>query len=378
MTRTFEEAIPDPGWVQRFRRGVRRWYRRHGRVLPWCGEQDPYRVWVREVMLQQTTVTAVVPFLERFLSRFPDVEALAQADEEEGLRCWEGLGYYSRARNLHKAAQIIVDEWTERWPDDISAWRQLPGVGPYTAGAITSFALGQSSPIVEANTLRLYSRLMGMTCDPRRGEGLRKLWQFAKRIVPTTRPGEFNQALIDLGATVCRPDPDCGHCPVRSCCAACEMGAVEAIPVAVNRPAVSEVTETVVVVRRGAHVLLVKHPEGQRWAGLWDFPGWVSDPWVGATGNRARHLEEQLQAVGLCTRGMRRLDQLRHQVTRFKIKRDVYLATWHDGEWADLDREVCWEMTGRLTERPLCTPARRITRSACWEQVETAHTNFPR
>ena len=151
-----DEAGVSSEWVARFRRSVRRWYSRSGRDLPWVGERDPYRVWVREIMLQQTTVKAVVPYLERFLERFPSVEQLAASDGEEVLRVWEGLGYYSRARNLQKAARKVVDEWGGVWPTSVVELESLPGVGRYTAGAIVSFAFGEPGPIVEANTSRMF------------------------------------------------------------------------------------------------------------------------------------------------------------------------------------------------------------------------------
>ena len=163
-------------WVSRFRRNVRRWYKTRGRDLPWVGQRDPYAVWVREIMLQQTTVTAVVPYLGRFLDRFPTVQVLAAAELDEVLRAWEGLGYYSRARNLHKAARMIVHEWGGLWRETAGELEALPGVGRYTAGAIASFAFGQPSAIVEANTARLYARLMALESDLTQSASRRQLW----------------------------------------------------------------------------------------------------------------------------------------------------------------------------------------------------------
>lgn len=352
--------LPDAEWVQAFRRRVRHWYRRHGRNLPWRGERDPYRVWVREVMLQQTTVTAVVPFLARFLERFPRVETLATAGEEDVLKAWEGLGYYSRARNLHRAARVVVEDWGGLWPEDVVELRSLPGVGPYTAGAIMSFAMDQASPIVEANTLRLYARLTGMTRDPRRGEGLRQLWSFAERIVPRTGPGEFNQALMDLGATVCGDVPDCLACPVRSCCTACERGEVGKIPVPTKRVAVTDVYETAVIVKRDARVLLLRHPEGKRWAGLWDFPRFETGHPSGTDSARLREIEKQLLQKGIGARVTDRISQFQHAVTRFRIHLDVVAADWTDGERLDDDLQNCWQRIDQLEERALSNPGRRI------------------
>src|SRR5580704_2948280 len=174
--------------TRRFRRALAAWYGRHARPLPWRNTNDPYRIWISEIMLQQTTVVAVVPYFERFLKRFPTLALLAAAKEEEVLRLWEGLGYYSRARNIHKTARRIVSEHDGGFPDSVEALRELPGIGRYTAGAIASFAFQRPAPILEANTLRLYSRLLGFRGDPRSAAGQKLLWDFATQIVPRTRP----------------------------------------------------------------------------------------------------------------------------------------------------------------------------------------------
>ncbi len=182
-------------------------------------------------MLQQTTVAAVVPYFERFLSRFPTVAQLAAAPEEEVLRLWEGLGYYSRARNIHRTARRLIEEFGGQFPREVDVLMTLPGIGRYTAGAIASFAFDQPAPIVEANTLRLYCRLMGYDEDPRATEGQRLLWSLAGQLVPQRSPGRFNQALMELGATLCRPaDPDCQVCPLQSWCVATRQGTQGEIP----------------------------------------------------------------------------------------------------------------------------------------------------
>ena len=185
-----QQLVLSTEWVSRFRRGVRRWYAAHGRKLPWVGQRDPYAVWVREIMLQQTTVTAVVPYLDRFLDRFPMVEVLASAELDEVLRAWEGLGYYSRARNLHKASRMIVEEWGGVWRETALELEALPGVGRYTAGAIASFAFDQPAAIVEANTARLFARLMALDSDLAQSASRRQLWSLAERVVPRGRPGD--------------------------------------------------------------------------------------------------------------------------------------------------------------------------------------------
>ncbi|MEZ6060718.1 MAG: A/G-specific adenine glycosylase [Planctomycetaceae bacterium] len=262
----------DTNWRRRLRSAVLKWYDGNGRRLPWRESADPYRIWVSEIMLQQTTIAAVIPYFERFTQRFPDVNALAAADQSEVLRLWEGLGYYSRARNLHKAAIEIVDRFAGTFPDSAAELVQLPGIGRYTAGAIASFAFGQPAGIVEANTLRLYSRLIAMTQDPRGTAGQKTLWSFADWIVAPGRPADFNQAVMDLGSTVCRPTaPECSACPLKSCCAAFSRGMQESIPLAGKKPGVTDVTEVSIAVRRGGRYLLRQRTSDERWAGLWDF-----------------------------------------------------------------------------------------------------------
>ena len=233
---------------------------------------DPYRIWLSEIMLQQTTVAAVVPYFERFTAKFPDVRALAAANVDDVLRLWEGLGYYSRARNLHKAAVAIQLNHNGTFPSDLVTLQQLPGIGRYTAGAIASFAFDQPAPIVEANTERLYSRLMALTDDVRSTVNQRSLWDFATEVVPKSRPGDFNQAVMDIGSQICRPQlPDCEQCPLKSCCEAFTLGKQNELPHRKPRTVITDIDEICVVIRRKEKYLLRRRTEQERWAGMWDF-----------------------------------------------------------------------------------------------------------
>ena len=195
--------------------GCLAWYADHARDLPWRRSRDPYRVWVSEIMLQQTQVATVRDYFERFVAAFPDVHALAAADEQQVLRLWEGLGYYRRARQLHAAAKQIVGEHGGQFPRDVEALQALPGIGRYTAGAIVSIAFDQRAPILEANTIRLLSRLIAYRDDPLNAAGQRVLWQTAADILPQKNVARFNQALMELGSLVCTPtDPQCDECPL--------------------------------------------------------------------------------------------------------------------------------------------------------------------
>src|SRR5262245_64033449 len=207
--------LPPARTLAGLRRKLLAWFDRHRRDLPWRADRDPYRVWVSEVMLQQTTVAAVVPYFDRFLAAFPTVQALAAADEQQVLKLWEGLGYYRRARHLHAAAKRLVAEQGGALPDDPAVWAELPGVGRYILGAVLSQAFDRKLPVVEANSLRVLARLFGYRGDPREGDGKTWVWSAAEIMLPTRRAGDFNQALMELGALVCTPTaPACGACPL--------------------------------------------------------------------------------------------------------------------------------------------------------------------
>ena len=230
-------------------------------------------------MLQQTTVATVVPYFERFKAKFPDVHSLAAADVDEVLRLWEGLGYYSRARNLHKAAQVIVQEHGGDFPADAVILRSLPGIGRYTAGAILSFAFDIPAAIVEANTERLYARLMALKEDVRTTSSQRLLWEFAESIVPKKRPGDFNQSLMDIGSAICRPqDPDCEHCPLARCCKAFQAGLQKELPRRKARTATTPVSEAGIVLYRKGRFLLRRRSNAERRAGMWDFVRFEIEP----------------------------------------------------------------------------------------------------
>lgn len=338
-----------------FRRALLRWYAAHGRALPWRESPEPYRVWISEIMLQQTTVTAVVPYFERFLERFPTLTTLAEADEQDVLRLWEGLGYYSRARNIHRCAQVIVADHAGQFPCDLDELQALPGIGRYTAGAIASMAFNLPAPILEANTLRTHSRLVGYEGDPRSSAGQELLWDFAERVLPRKNAGAVNHALMDLGATICRPEPECEHCPVRQCCRARAEGRQGEIPMLAKRPAVTAVTEFAVAVVKSEKYLLVKRPAGERWAGLWDF---VRFPVVEDEATTTQWLTEQvLRRAGLRVELQDRLPDIRHSVTRFRIKLECHRAKHLSGQPSG---ESAWVSPAEMSAYPLSKPARKL------------------
>ncbi|CAA9211170.1 MAG: A/G-specific adenine glycosylase [uncultured Chthoniobacterales bacterium] len=251
-----------------FRRRLLSWYRKHGRDLPWRHTRDPYAVLVSELMLQQTQVATVIPYYRGWLQRFPDFETLAAASESDVLHAWQGLGYYARARNLHAAAKAVVAHYAGTLPRCATAMQKLPGIGRYTANAVASFAFDQSVPIVEANTARLFARLMNLQMRIDSGTGRDALWQFASDLVPARHAGTVNSALMDLGAMICVPgEPKCGECPVRRFCRAV---APAKLPLKQRRAVLKTLNEPHQFVQRSGRVLLEQSTG--RWRGMWILP----------------------------------------------------------------------------------------------------------
>ncbi len=268
-----EEPDDDPRWIEGVRLSLLDWYDEAGRKLPWRADRDAYRILVSEFMLVQTTVAAVIPYFERFLRQFPDARALAGADEADVLKAWEGLGYYRRARQLQAAARQVVEGHGGMIPNDPGAVRALPGVGPYIAGAVLSFAFDRPEPIVEANSQRVLARLIAMGDDLKTTPARHRIWEAAGRLVPPVRAGDFNQAMMDLGATICTPrEPSCLFCPVAGSCQARRLGLQGMIPHATPRRAPEQVGEACAVVRDRGRVLVVRRGPGRLWADFWEFP----------------------------------------------------------------------------------------------------------
>ncbi len=245
-----------------------RWYRTHGRDLPWRRTKDAYAVLVSEVMLQQTQVATVIPYYERWLNRFPTFQALAAASEEQVLHAWQGLGYYSRARNLHSAAKVVVSRYHGILPHDPKIIRELPGIGRYSSNAVATFAFDQSVPIVEANITRVLARLFDIHLPVDATTGRERLWAAAQMMVPRKDAGRFNSALMDLGATICVSGmPLCGSCPIQPLC---KTSRPELLPIKKPRPQTVQLRENHVFVRRGNKLLLEQC--SARWRGMWMLP----------------------------------------------------------------------------------------------------------
>jgi A/G-specific adenine glycosylase len=295
-----------------------RWAASHLRDLPWRGEpRDPYRVWISEIMLQQTQVMTVIPYFARFIERFPTVQALAAAPLDDVLKRWEGLGYYSRGRNLHRAAQTIVRESSGQLPDTVDALRQLPGIGRYTAGAIASLAFGRDAAALDGNVTRVLCRWYALRGDVRQPALEKKLWRLAESNVPHGKAGRWNEALMELGATVCTPRaPRCDECPLKKECQARAQEIQEQLPERAAKKRTPHYNVTAAVIRHRGRLLIAQRPLGGMLGGLWEFPGGKVERGESLEGCLRREIREEL---GIEIEVGARVTQMEHAYTHFRI-----------------------------------------------------------
>jgi A/G-specific adenine glycosylase len=363
-----EDSAPDrdPQWVVRIQRKLADWYERGHRDLPWRKTRDPYRILVAELMLVQTTVAAVIPYYGRFLARFPTAEALAEADEVDVLKAWEGLGYYRRARQLQAAARAIVGDHGGAVPDDPEALRALPGVGRYIAGAILSFAFDRPAPIVEANTQRVLARWLAWPDDLKTPASQARLWQAAAALVPAEGAGRFNQAFMELGATVCTPRaPLCLICPVAAECRARALGLQDALPVRSAKAPPLEVTEACALVARRGRLLIVRRGPGRLWEGFWEFPTIHlagADPAGRSLGMPVDLAEGVRRLTGVRARIGPEVRTLHFGVTRHRVALTAYAAVALEGRvrpGPGLDR-ASWRKPQDLADYPFGSAGRRL------------------
>lgn len=279
-----------------FQQGLLQWYEENKRDLPWRRERDPYKIWVSEIMLQQTQVDTVIPYYERFMAQFPTVEALAEAEEEVVLKAWEGLGYYSRARNLHSAVKDVRENYDGQVPDTLDEVQSLRGVGPYTAGAIMSIAFDKPVAAVDGNVMRVFSRIFLVTDDISQVRTRKKFEFIVTEVISSEYPGEFNQALMDLGATLCTPrTPKCQLCPVKKHCIAFEKGVQDQLPVKKRKnPPQHKKIKALVLFNDEGDLLIEKRGDEGLLASLWQFPNMEL---VGADDGRLG-LENYLRKTG--------------------------------------------------------------------------------
>ena len=339
-----------------FRRRLLSWYDRHQRDLPWRKQVSAYRVWVSEIMLQQTQVKTVLGYFDRFMEQFPTIQDLAKADVEQVLKAWEGLGYYRRARQMHAAARVVVDRHDGTFPTSYEEVIGLPGIGRYTAGAILSIVHGQRLPILEGNTVRLFARLLFMQDDPRDRLPQKDLWQFAEAVLPKRRTGDFNQALMELGAVVCTPrSPTCCSCPVSDWCPTRIQHRQQEIPNLPSRIKYTEIQEAIVLVKRRGKYLVRQCRDGERWAGLWDFPRYpLSEP------TAEQELQRLIQSDhGLVTRIESANVTIKHAVTKYRITLQCFQTSDVSGRLCQR-RFVRWASSADIADLPMSVTGRKV------------------
>jgi len=346
------------------------WYASNARSLPWRGLKDPYAIWVSEIMLQQTRVETVKTYFERWLQRFPTIQSLAEAPVREVLKAWEGLGYYSRARNLHRAARIVVDDHGGLLPTDMQLLRKLPGIGRYTAGAIASIAFGQDFPVLDGNVRRVLARVFNVSEEIRSSPGERVLWELAEQNLPQGKAADYNQALMDLGASICSArSPGCRSCPLRDICQAYELGIQEQRPVRKAKPNIPHHTVTAAIICRNGTVLVAQRPVSGLLGGMWEFPGGKLLPGEDLAGCLQREIREEL---GVSVMIGERVGVYQHTYTHFRVTLHAFLCSLVSaGDPQPLQvKDIQWVQPDQLNNYPMGKIDRQIANQIQTEQDE--------
>ncbi len=331
------------------------WYRQNKRDLPWRDHPDPYAVWVSEIMLQQTRVDTVIPYFERWMANFPTVEALAAADEQQVLNLWEGLGYYSRARNLHRVAKKLVAEHNAQLPKDTKSLMQLPGIGRYTAAAISSMAFGRDAAALDGNIRRVYARIFNVEEALGSTQAEKTLWQLAEDFLPKGEAGDYNQALMDLGATICTPrNPLCEECPIKQHCEAWQLDIQALRPVPKTKKAVPHHVHAAAVIVEDGRVLLAQRPVDGLLGGMWEFPnGRVGgDPAEELAGAIDKGYKLNVQILSP-------LAEVRHAYTHFKVTEYAFRCKFIR---SSQEENMRWISINELENYPMGKIDRQIAR----------------
>jgi A/G-specific adenine glycosylase len=341
--------------LQSFPRRLALWYGRHHRKLPWRESNDPYRTWISEVMLQQTTVRAVIPYYRKWLKLFPDVKSLSRARLQKVLKAWQGLGYYQRAKNLHLAARAICHRFGGQIPPDYAELRNLPGFGPYTAAAVASFAFDKPYPVVDANVRRVLMRLAGLRSEAG-AKNDKALLRFLEPFLPSKKMGIFNQALMELGSQVCRPrNPLCLLCPVSEFCRAFKEGVQEIIPTPKKR-SYRKVEAAVAIIQRKGKFLIQKRPPQGLLADLWEFPGGKRKKGETLEEALRREIKEELSADA---KEMKFMTRVKHAYTQFQVSLSAYECKLNDRPRLRKDRHR-WVSLKGLRRYPLPSGSAKI------------------
>jgi A/G-specific adenine glycosylase len=336
------------------------WYAANARTLPWRDHPDPYAVWVSEIMLQQTRVETVIPYFRRWMARFPSVFRLAAAPRQEVLALWEGLGYYARARNLHRTAQILVREHGGELPRTAAELAKLPGIGRYTAAAIASIAFGEDVAALDGNIRRVLSRVFNVAEPARSPAGERRLWALAQEHLPAGRAGDYNQALMDLGSLVCTPkSPSCAACPLADLCEARRLNLQEERPLKMPKKTLPHHTVVAAVIRRDGQVFIAQRPADGLLGGLWEFPGGKTEPGETLPEALRRELREEL-AIDVEVGAP--FGVYRHTFTHFKVTLHAFVCRLANGS-EPIPREhsdIRWVTPAQLADFPMGKIDRQI------------------
>ncbi|MBC8378960.1 MAG: A/G-specific adenine glycosylase [Planctomycetes bacterium] len=348
-SKTCQKLKNSKSQASKIQKPLLRWFRVNARVLPWRKDRTPYAVWVSEIMLQQTQVVTVIDYFNRFIKRFPTVEKLARAKQDTVLKLWEGLGYYSRGRNLHKGAKLIVADYNGQLPNTIEELQKIPGIGRYTAGAIASIAFNKPAPILDGNVIRVLCRVFRIKSNPKETATKNKLWKLADELVHTKHPGDFNEAMMELGALVCTPsNPKCPLCPLNKDCEAFKHSEQESLPFKQKQAPLPHYTIVVGIVYKDGKILIDKRKQNALLGGLWEFPG----------GKKQKHetfkeavIREVKEETGVAIEVGKRLCIVKHTYSHFKITLHAYLCEHKNGTAKPLGCDaVKWVSLNELTK----------------------------
>jgi A/G-specific adenine glycosylase len=358
--RSYINPSRDPDFLDRIRRELLQWYSLSRRMLPWRQTSDLYRIWVSETMLQQTRVETVLAYYEKFLKRFPTIRDLAAADLQSVLKIWEGMGYYARARNFHRAARIVVGEYQGEIPRDLVSFRKLPGVGEYIAAAVLSIAYNQPHAVVDGNVKRVLARLFTLD-EPVNGSSHPVFKETAAMLLDVEQPCIFNQAVMELGAVVCRPaKPDCCRCPIRFACRADRTDRIDAYPKRIKKKSIPEHRLTAGIVYKKGRILITRRKADGLLGGLWEFPGGRINDKEDASSACRRNIREE---VNLAVEIEAFFTRIKQAYTHFRIVLDVYRCRFVSGRvHLSGAADFRWILPEELEDYPFHSAHRKIIR----------------
>jgi len=336
------------------------WYDKNARDLPWRNHPDPYAIWISEIMLQQTRVESVIPYFNRWIEKFPNISSLADADQQDVLKLWEGLGYYSRARNLHNAAKIILNDYGAIMPDDPMLLESLPGIGKYTSRAIASMAFGKDYAALDGNIRRVLARVFNLEIPARSPEGEKKLWQLASENLPPGRAGDYNQAIMDLGASICSPkNPQCLICPIQSRCRSFSLGVQEQRPIMPRKEQIPHYIVTAAIISLDCKVLIAQRPNSGLLGGMWEFPGGKMNEGETLAQCLRREIKEELDCI--ISVGDE-IGVYHHAFTHFRITLHAFRCNVTSGIPIPVEaQQIAWVKPSDLSNYPMGKVDRQIS-----------------